>query len=211
MRVLNCVDPMERGRALTAAASSITAGELVIFPTEAAYVVGTDAFSPPATDGIRKLRGIGLETPLQVLVKSAAMMDGVASMASDQAKELAVAFWPGALTLIVPKSPSIHWQIGGDERYVQLRVPLHPVALELISECGPVVTSVAKKSGGQAVTRAQDAVDLEQEVAVFLDYEELVPAPRSTILDCTSDRVRILRPGSVTADQLADVLGYEPV
>jgi len=210
VRVLNCVDPMERGRALTAAASSIKAGELVIFPTEPAYVVGTDAFSPPATDGIRRLRGIGLETPLQVLVKSAAMMDGVASLASDAAKDLAAAFWPGALTLIVPKSPSIHWQIGGDERYVQLRVPLHPVALELIAEAGPVVTSIAKEPGGPAVARAQDAVDFEREVAVFLDYEELAPAPRSTIVDCTSDRVRILRTGSVTAEELAEVLGYLP-
>jgi len=210
VRVLNCVDPAERGRAITAAASTITAGGLVIFPTESAYVVGTDAFSPPAADAIRDLRGIGLETPLQVLVKSAAVMDGVASEASDQARELAVAFWPGALTLIVPKSPSIHWQIGGDERYVQLRVPLHPVALELITETGPVVTSVAKKHGGQAVTRTQDAVDLEQEVTIFLDYQELEPAPRSTIVDCTSSRVRILRPGSVTAEQLAEVLGYNP-
>jgi len=210
VRVLNCVDPMERGRALTSAASTIKAGGLVVFPTESAYVVGTDAFSPTATDGIRTLRGIGLETPLQVLVKSAAVMDGVASIASDQARELAAAFWPGALTLIVPKSPSIHWQIGGDDRYVQLRVPLHPVALELVAETGPVVTSVAKKPGGPAVTRAQDATDLEQEVTIFLDYQELEPAPRSTIVDCTGDRVSILRPGSVTAEQLAEVLGYVP-
>jgi tRNA threonylcarbamoyl adenosine modification protein (Sua5/YciO/YrdC/YwlC family) len=195
---------------LTVAASTITSGGLVIFPTESAYVVGTDAFSPPATDAIRDLRGVGLETPLQVLVKSAAVMDGVASIASEPARELAAAFWPGALTLIVPKSPSIHWQIGGDERYVQLRVPLHPVALELISETGPVVTSVAKKRGGPAVTRAQDATDLEQEVTIFLDYKELEPAPRSTILDCTTERVRLLRPGSVTVEQLAEVLGYRP-
>ena len=210
MRVLNCVDPAERGRALTVAASTIKSGGLVIFPTESAYVVGTDAFSPPATDAIRDLRGVGLETPLQVLVKSAAVMDGVASIASEPARELAAAFWPGALTLIVPKSPSIHWQIGGDERFVQLRVPLHPVALELISETGPVVTSVAKKRGGPAVTRAQDATDLEQEVTIFLDSKELEPAPRSTILDCTTERVRLLRAGSVTVEQLAEVLGYRP-
>jgi L-threonylcarbamoyladenylate synthase len=210
VRVLSCVDPAERGRAITAAASSIKAGGLVIFPTESAYVVGTDAFSPPAADGIRQLRGIGRETPLPVLIKSAAVMDGVASIASDQARELGAAFWPGALTLIVPKSPSIHWQIGGDERYVQLRVPLHPVALELITETGPVVTSVAKKDDGPVVTGAPDAADLEQEVTVFLDYKELEPAPRSTIVDCTTDRVRILRPGSVTAEELAEVLGYRP-
>jgi L-threonylcarbamoyladenylate synthase len=212
VRVLNGVDPADRGRAITAAATTIKAGGLVIFPTESAYVVGTDAFSPLATDGIRELRGIGRETPLQVLVKSAAMMDGVASIASEQAQELANAFWPGALTLIVPKSPSIHWQIGGDERYVQLRVPLHPVALELIAEAGPLVTSVAKKQGGPAVTRVQEATELEQEVTVFLDYHELEPDPaaRSTIVDCTGDQVRILRPGSVTAEDLADVLGYLP-
>lgn len=210
MRVLNCKDPADRGRAVASAASSIQAGGLVIFPTESAYVVGTDAFSATATDEIRQLRGIGPQTPLPVLIKSAAVMDGVASIASDQARELAAAFWPGALTLIVPKSPSIHWQIGGDLRYVQLRVPLHPVALELIAETGPTVTSVAKKSGGPAVTRAQDAVDLEREVTVFLDYQELEPAPRSTIVDCTADRVRILRSGSVTAEQLAEVLGYHP-
>lgn len=210
MRVLSCVDPTERGRAITVAASTIKAGGLVAFPTESAYVVGTDAFSPPATDAVRQLRGIGLETPLQVLVKNAGAIDGVASMASAQARDLARAFWPGALTLIVPKSPSIQWQLGGDQRYVQLRVPLHPVALELISETGPVVTSVAKKSGGRAVTRAEDASDLEPEVTIFLDYKELEPGSRSTIVDCTGDQVSVLRPGSVTAEQLAEVLGYLP-
>jgi L-threonylcarbamoyladenylate synthase len=210
VRVLNCVDPANRGRAITSAATTIKAGGLVVFPTESAYVVGTDAFSPPAADSIRQLRGVGLETPLPVLVKSAAMMDGVASMASEPARALALAFWPGALTLIVPKTPSIHWQLGGDERYVQLRVPLHPVALELISETGPVVTSVAKKAGGPAVTSAQDAAELEQEVTVFLDYQELAPAPRSTIVDCTGEQVRVLRPGAVTVDELSEVLGYRP-
>lgn len=210
MRVLSCVDPADRGRAITAAASAIKSGGLVIFPTESAYVVAADAFSSSATDAVRELRGIGLETPLQVMLKSAAVMAGVASIASKQARDLGAAFWPGALTLIVPKSPSIHWQIGGDERYVQLRVPLHPVALEVIAEAGPVATSVAKKAGGPVVTRAMDAVDLEQEVTVFLDYEELEPAPRSTILDCTTEQVRILRPGAVTAEELAEVLGYLP-
>ena len=210
MRVLNCMDPTDRGRAITVAASTIKAGGLVIFPTEAAYVVATDAFSPPATDAIRQLRGVGLETPLQVMVKNAAVLDGVASIAPESARELATAFWPGALTLIVPKSPSIHWQIGGDERYVQLRSPLQPVALELIAETGPVVTSVARKQGGPAVTGAQDAVTMEQEVAIFLDYQALPPAPPSTIVDCTGDVVSILRPGSVTAEQLAEVLGYRP-
>jgi L-threonylcarbamoyladenylate synthase len=210
VRVLNCVDPAERGRAITAAATSIKAGGLVVFPTEAAYVVGTDAFSPPATDGIRALRGIGRQTPLPVLIKGAAVMDGVASIASDQARELAAAFWPGALTLIVPKSPSIHWQIGGDERYVQLRVPLHPVALELLAETGPVVTSVAKTADGPVVTGTHDSSGLQQEVSVFLDYHTLEPAPRSTIVDCTGDRVRILRHGSVTPEELAEILGYRP-
>jgi L-threonylcarbamoyladenylate synthase len=210
VRVLNCVDPAERARAMGSAAATIKAGGLVIFPTESAYVVAADAFSKPAADSIRELRGIGLETPLQVLIKNAAVLNGVASIASSQAKELAAAFWPGALTLIVPKSPSIHWRIGGDERYVQLRAPLHPVALELISETGPVVTSVAKKQGGQAVIQARDAVDLEQEVSIFLDYKELEPAPRSTIVDCTTDRVIILREGAVTSAQLAEVLGYAP-
>ena len=78
----------------------------------------------------------------------------------------------------MPKSPSIHWQIGGDSRYVQLRAPLHPVALELIAETGPVVTSIAKPAGGTAVAIAEDAADLDQELAVFLDYQELDPAPR---------------------------------
>jgi L-threonylcarbamoyladenylate synthase len=210
VRVLNCVDPADRGRAIAAAAATIRAGGLVIFPTEAAYVVATDAFSPPATDGIRRLRGIGLETPLPVLVKNAGMLDGVASMASPAAKDLATAFWPGALTLIVPKSPSINWQLGGDPRYVQLRAPLHPVALELITDAGPVVTSVPRKPGGPVVNRATDAVELEQEVTIFLDYKELAPAPRSTIVDCTTDQVTILRPGAVTAEQLAEVLGYLP-
>jgi L-threonylcarbamoyladenylate synthase len=211
VRVLNCVDPAERGRAVAVAASTIQAGGLVIFPTESAYVIGTDAFSPPATDAIRRVRGIGLETPLQVLVKNSGVLDGVAALAPAHAKELAAAFWPGALTLIVPKSPSIQWQIGGDERYVQLRAPLHPVALELVSETGPVVTSVARRADGTAVTRAPDAVDFEQDVTIFLDYQELAPVPRSTIVDCTSDRVTVLRPGSVTAEQLSEVLGYLPL
>ena len=213
MRVLSCLDPAGREHAVSVGASTIRAGGLVVFPTESAYVVATDAFSPPATDAIRSLRGIGLETPLQVLVKDAGVIDGVASPASSTARDLARAFWPGALTLIVPKSPSILWRVGGDERFVQLRCPLHPVALELLADAGPVVTSVARKAGGPVVTGPLSAVDLEQEVSIFLDYQEYEPAPRSTIVDCTmaqGEPVRILRAGAVTADQLSEVLGYRP-
>ena len=70
-----------------------------------------------------------------------------------------------------------------------------------------MVTSIAKKQGGPAVTNALAAVAMEQEVTIFLDYQELAPAPPSTIVDCTGDIVTILRPGSVTAEQLAEVLG----
>jgi L-threonylcarbamoyladenylate synthase len=213
VRVLSCLDPVEREHAVSVGASTIRAGGLVVFPTESAYVVGADAFSPPAADSLRRLRGIGLETPLPVLVKDAGVIDGVASPASSTARDLAVSFWPGALTLIVPKSPSILWRLGGDDRFVQLRCPLHPVALELLADAGPVVTSVAKKAGGPVVTGPRAAVELEQEVSIFLDYQEFEPAPRSTIVDCTAPGegpVRILRAGAVTADQLADVLGYRP-
>lgn len=207
---MSCSDPSGRERAITVGASSIQAGGLVAFPTEPAYVVGADAFSPAATDEIRRLRGIGARTPLQVLVKDAGVIDGVAAPASTQARELAAAFWPGALTLLVPKSPSVRWRLGGDERYVQLRCPLQPVALELLTEAGPIVTSVARTADGPAVTSAKDATPLEEAVSIFLDYGELPQAPRSTIVDCTGTQVRVLRPGAVTGEDLAAVLGYLP-
>ena len=145
-------------------------------------------------------------------MKDAGVLAGVASGASAVARELAEAFWPGPLTLVVPSSPSIRWRLGGDERHVQLRSPLHPVALEVVSEAGPVVTSVARRRGGPVVAGAREALELEDDVTIFLDHADIDPAPRSTIVDCTgaTEPVRILREGAVSSADLADVLGYEP-
>jgi tRNA threonylcarbamoyl adenosine modification protein (Sua5/YciO/YrdC/YwlC family) len=128
----------------------------------------------------------------------------------ESARQLIRAFWPGALSLVVQQAPSLQWDLGDAAGTVMLRMPLHPVAIELLREVGPMAVSSANISGRAAAVTAADARDqLGDLVEVYLEAGPSAQGSASTIVDLTGAQPRVLREGPISAAAIADVLGLE--
>ncbi len=149
--------------------------------------------------------------PVGVLVGSWNTIDGLVYTVPHAARELIRAFWPGALSLVVQQAPSLQWDLGDANGTVMLRMPLHPVAIELLREVGPMAVSSANISGRPAALTATDAREqLGDLVEVYLDAGPSAQQAASTIVDLTGAQPRILRSGPVSAEAVAGVLGLDP-
>ena len=211
MQVFDCLNEETRSQGIAAAVSAIFSQNLVVLPTETSYALAGYAFGEAPAAAIRTAKAIGETTPLQVLIADKQVLDGISMQAPEHARMLADAFWPGPMTLIVPASPSLRWHIGGDERYVQVRVPDQDVAVELLGKTGPLVVSAARPAASEIVEGQSSVGDLEEHTAVFLDCGPIPPGVLSTVVDCTGGEVTILRKGKITVGQIVDVLGYMPL
>jgi tRNA threonylcarbamoyl adenosine modification protein (Sua5/YciO/YrdC/YwlC family) len=202
----DCADPAARAEGLAAAVSAVRRGELVVLPTDTVYGLGVDAFAPAAVAVLRVAKGRGRDLPLPVLVGSWRALDGLALIVPSTVRDLVEAFWPGALTLVVEHAPSLAWDLGDARGTVAVRMPLHPVALELLAETGPMAVSGANRAGQTPATTAAEARDqLGDLVGVYLDAGPSTEPVRSTIVDVTTPVPRVLRPGAVSLDELRDV------
>ena len=124
------------------------------------------------------------------------------------ARTLIEAFWPGGLSLVVEHAPSLSWDLGDARGTVMVRMPLHPVALDLLRLVGPMAVSSANRSGSPPATTAADAhAQLGDDVAVYLDGGPSPIGVASTVVDLTGDVPRVLREGAVPLDRLRDVVG----
>lgn len=209
--VYDCGDDDQRAAGIAAAVSAVKAGRLVVLPTDTVYGIGADAFNSAAVAGLMAAKGRGRTMPVGVLVGSWHTIDGLVFTVPDVARTLIRAFWPGALSLVVTAAPSLQWDLGDTRGTVMLRMPLHPVAIELLREVGPMAVSSANVSGRPPALNMAEARDqFADNVDVYLDAG---PAPRraaSTIVDLTGASPRILRPGPVSADAIAATIGVDP-
>jgi tRNA threonylcarbamoyl adenosine modification protein (Sua5/YciO/YrdC/YwlC family) len=206
----DCADPDARLAGLTAAAQAVRSGRLVVLPTDTLYGLGADAFSAAAVRSLLAAKGRGPDMPVPVLVGSWSTIDGLVTTVPAAARELVEAFWPGGLSLVLPHAPSLAWDLGVTRGTVMLRMPLHPVALELLRDVGPMAVSSANISGSPPATTVAEAVyQLGTTPAVYLDGGPCRVGVASTIVDLTADEPRILREGAVGAAQVAEVLGRE--
>jgi tRNA threonylcarbamoyl adenosine modification protein (Sua5/YciO/YrdC/YwlC family) len=223
----DCRAVAERDRGIAAAVEAVKSGELVVLPTDTVYGVGADAFTAHAVNALQNARGADRRVPPPVLVGSRHTLDGLVYSLPKAARELADAFWPGALTIMVEHSSSLQWDLGETGGVVAVRMPLHPVALEVLREVGPMAVTTANKIGQPAPATAEEARDqLEYAVRVYLEAgaaQDLAPrgpgfsAPSggpgvgsstapSTIVDVTGDVPRVLRNGAVPYEKLRDVV-----
>jgi tRNA threonylcarbamoyl adenosine modification protein (Sua5/YciO/YrdC/YwlC family) len=206
----DCSEPDTRRAGLAAAAGAVRGGQLVVLPTDTVYGLGADAFNAEAVRALLAAKGRGSSMPAPVLVGSWNTIDGLVSSVPKAARDLIEAFWPGGLSLVLRHAPSLAWELGDTRGTVMLRMPLHPVALELLREIGPMAVSSANKSGSPPASTADEAaVQLGQAVAVYLDGGPAVEGVASTIVDLTSAEPRILRAGAVSAERVTEVLGRE--
>jgi tRNA threonylcarbamoyl adenosine modification protein (Sua5/YciO/YrdC/YwlC family) len=208
--MFDCADVEQRPIGIASAISALKGGRLVVLPTDTVYGIGADAFDGAAVAALLSAKGRGRDMPVPVLVGSWHTIDGLVYSVPESARQLIRAFWPGALSLVVQQAPSLQWDLGDAAGTVMLRMPLHPVAIELLREVGPMAVSSANISGHTAAVTAADARDqLGDLVEVYLEAGPSVQGSASTIVDLTGAQPRVLREGPVTSAAIADVLGLE--
>ncbi len=210
-RMLDCRDPLNRSEAIAAATDAVKSGRLVVLPTDTVYGIAADAFDNGAVANLLAAKGRGRDMPVGVLVGSWHTISGLVYSVPDAAHELIRAFWPGALSLVVQQAPSLQWDLGDARGTVMLRMPLQPVALDVLRAVGPMAVSSANVSGQPPATTAAEAQrQLGDRVDVYLDGGTSEQQAASTILDLTGEVPKILRTGPISARAVADVLGVDP-
>jgi L-threonylcarbamoyladenylate synthase len=208
--VYDCSRNDTREAGLAAAAGAVRSGGLVVLPTDTVYGIGCDAFDATAVRSLLAAKGRGPDMPVPVLVGSWTTVDGLVLSVPSRARLLIEAFWPGGLSLVLPHAPSLAWDLGETRGTVMLRMPLHPVALELLREVGPMAVSSANRSGHPPATTAAEAEgQLGDSVTVYLDGGPCRDRVPSTIVDLTGPDPVVLREGEVTTAALKEVLGAD--
>lgn len=191
------------------AVALLSAGELVAFPTETVYGLGADASNPRAVTRIFEAKGRPASHPLIVHFSNFAAARAFASDVPPAAERLAEAFWPGPLTLVLPRAVGVPDVVTGGQDTVGLRAPAHPVARALLAAFGRgIAAPSANRYGRISPTRADDVRDeLGRRVALVLDGGDCEVGLESTIVACLGGRVTLLRPGAISRSQVADIVG----
>ncbi|PWI15550.1 threonylcarbamoyl-AMP synthase [Streptomyces sp. Act143] len=200
-------DATDRSTGLREAASAVRRGELVVLPTDTVYGIGADAFSSEAVADLLEAKGRGRNMPTPVLIGSPNTLHGLVTDFSELAWELVDAFWPGALTLVAKHQPSLQWDLGDTRGTVAVRMPLHPVAIELLTEVGPMAVSSANLTGHPAPEDCDAAQGmLGDSVSVYLDGGPTPGNVPSSIVDVTREVPVLLRAGAISAEELRKVV-----
>jgi len=210
--IFSTSDPSDLLTGLRLARAAIGRGELVVIPTDTVYGIAADAFSPAAVQRLLDAKGRGRQSPPPVLVASTDAIRALASTVPPAIGELADAFWPGALTVILPAQESLAWDLGDTNGTVALRIPDNPLTLELLAETGPLAVSSANLTGQPAALTAAEAKEaLGASIEIYLESGR-VGSEASTILDATAHAttgapITIVRAGAIDEKALRAVLG----
>lgn len=222
----DCSDESELLAGMRLARRAIGSGELVVIPTDTVYGVAADAFDAAAVQRLLDAKGRERTSPPPVLIPGIPTLDALAAEVPEAVRKLVAEFWPGGLTVILRAQPSLQWDLGETRGTVALRMPANRIALELLSETGPLAVSSANLSGMPSATTAQAAHEmLGDRVSVYLDggesgteYEAIGERPgdtSSTIVDATwvgadgPGELRIVRAGVISRERIVEVVGEE--
>lgn len=200
-------DEEQREAAVEAATLAIRRGQLIVLPTDTVYGLGADAFDAAAVKALLAAKGRGRDMPPPVLISAPTTVDALAVGLPAYARALIEAFWPGPLTLVCTQQSSLQWDLGDTRGTVAIRMPDHPVALEILERTGPMAVSSANLTGRPAATDAEEADEmLGNHVGVIVDAGPSAGGAASTIIDVTGARPRMLRQGALTPEQIDVVL-----
>lgn len=217
--VFDCSENANLLGAARAARQAIGSGRLVVMPTDTVYGVAADAFNPEAVQRLLDAKGRGRQSPPPVLIANTDTLAALAAEVVAPVRELAERFWPGPLTIVLPANPGLSWDLGDTGGTVALRIPNHPLALDLLRETGPLAVSSANTTGDPAARSVAEAQGmLGESVAVYLDAGPVAEgaggaeaSPPSTIIDATSltnegGTLRVLREGALARELIAEAL-----
>lgn len=202
--VLDCRDPLARADPVATAVAQLRRGRIAVVPDQSMYVLLADAFSDYGVNRLRITKGRD-DTPFTVLVGAHSTVAGIATAVPAYASDLMQALWPGPLTLILRQQPTLAWPLTAPS--VSVRMPLHPLLLDVVRGIGPTASTSANRAGLRPALSASDALDqFDSDADLYMDVGEIAPGgPRSTIVDATGDHPVILRPGAFDADRIAAV------
>ncbi len=197
----------EREAAVEAASLAIQRGSLVVIPTDTVYGLAADAFDKDSVQELLDAKGRDRDMPPPVLVSAATTLDALAVRVPSWARALVEEFWPGALTLVCHAHASLQWDLGDTRGTVAVRMPDHPVALDILERTGPLAVSSANLTGQPAATDASQAEDmLGEDVDVVVDAGTSPGGEASTIVDATCTPGRVLRVGALSVERLNALL-----
>ncbi|AZA09476.1 L-threonylcarbamoyladenylate synthase [Corynebacterium pseudopelargi] len=207
-RIFDCSNSATRQAGIKAAQAAVADGRLVVLPTDTLYGLGCDAFNNQAVANLLATKKRGPDMPVPVLVGSWDTARGLVHNFDHRLETLIEAFWPGALSIVVSQAPSLPWNLGDTRGTVLLRMPLHPIAIELLRETGPMAVSSANITGN---TPPKTAIAAKQQlgdaVSVYLNGGETPVGQASTIVDVSGATPKVLREGSISAARIEEVLG----
>lgn len=191
------------------AAKLLAAGEVVAVPTETVYGLAANAYDETAVRKIFSAKGRPQDNPLIVHIADFQDIYALVAEVPEAAKKLADAFWPGPLTVILPKSDKIPDAVSAGLATVAVRYPAHPVAQAVIQACGvPLAAPSANRSGSPSPTNAKYVLDdMDGRIPLILDGGGSQVGVESTVVTLATEVPRVLRPGGVTVEQLREVLG----
>lgn len=195
--------------AIRQAVAIIKNGGVVGLPTETVYGLGADALNASAVEKIFEAKGRPKDNPMIVHVSSIEEVESLVNVFPEKAKLLAEKYWPGPLTIIMPKSDKVPMRTSGGLDTVAIRMPSHPVMREVIKKSGcPIAAPSANLSGSPSPTNAEYVFDdMDGRIELIIDGGECEVGLESTVITLAGEKPRLLRPGGITPEQLEEVLG----
>jgi L-threonylcarbamoyladenylate synthase len=191
-------------KAIEAGVSALAEGDVIGIPTDTVYGLAADPWHSGAADRLFLIKGRPRNVELPVLVAGEDQALALATAVPRAARVLMERLWPGALTLVLPRAPSVQADLGEDEETIGLRCPDHPVPLALCRRLGPFAATSANRHGAQPITEALELSRVPG-VALVLDAGTCDGTP-STVVDCTGDTPKLLRDGAISWDRITALL-----
>ena len=189
------------------AAAAALAGSPVVFPTDTVYGIGTRPDDPAATARLFEAKARPRDLELPVLVASTQAARAIAAF-DERADALALAFWAGPLTIVLPRTQASRgWDLGGDPSTIGVRMPHHPLTLALLARTGPLAVSSANRSGQPTPETCEELRDaFGDAVAVYLCADEALGQIASSVVDLSRAEPRMLRTGAVSEEEVLEAL-----
>ena len=202
----DCADPASRAEGLKAAALALRTGELVVLPTDTVYGIGADAFYPSAVMALLAAKGRARDMPPPVLVGTVRAASALIEDLGPYGQDLIDEFWPGGLTIVCRANRSLNWDLGDTRGTVAIRMPLHPVTLELLKETGPLAVSSANISGHPTCRSGIEVFGMmDGRVDLVIDGGACSGAGATTV-DVTEPVWKLIKQGAITEKEIAECL-----
>jgi L-threonylcarbamoyladenylate synthase len=194
-------------QAIDLAVKALSGGDIIGVPTDTVYGLAADPFHTGASDRLFRLKGRPRSVDLPVLVGNVEQALGLCTAVPATARRLMARYWPGPLTLVLPRRPELDADLGEDDATIGIRCPAHPVPLAICEQIGPIATTSANRHKEPSLTTAKEVSEsLGAELALTLDAGVCDGLP-STVVDCTGEAPKVLREGRLSTQEMTASLG----